>query len=467
MPRLLFLLSLILSFGALNGQNVTIRGRATDYAGKELVFYHFPEPVTHRQQRLATTKVGPDGTFQLAFAIDQTTEVFTDLEKFKGTMLAEPGNRYEVSLPPYSPRTPVEAASPYFKPELFWLGLKGIKTTDINFLVRTFMNDYNKEVAIHTNDIYQKRSADTVAAIISRLESGNPSGGNNFLKIYKTFSYGELEYSISEPDREPVIKKYFAANEVYFSNPAYQQLFSTLFSDYLNYKSLDIQHLANLEPAKKGDFTGWVSQLKKSGFKQSIAELAATKSFYDGYFSNKSEKQMMLKGLKEAAGLCSLPPLRDCLPGIIRGIASLQEGNPAPGLKLIDQKEVLSQLKSNGKYIYLAFFRSESRDSKAELDSLVTLDKKLRSVLTIVPVSLDKNFAGAVKLWNDKKYPWPLYRPADPEKAESDYLLRTVPVFYLVSPDLKLLLSPALSPSHNFEALFLKMFRETQFRQKK
>jgi hypothetical protein len=78
---------------------------------------------------------------------------------------------------------------------------------------------------------------------------------------------------------------------------------------------------------------------------------------------------------------------------------------------------------------------------------------------------MDENFADAVNLWKEKKYPWELTGAADREKARSDYRIKSLPTFYLIAPDQKLLLSPALSPTHNFEALFLKIYREQRFRQ--
>jgi hypothetical protein len=134
---------------------------------------------------------------------------------------------------------------------------------------------------------------------------------------------------------------------------------------------------------------------------------------------------------------------------------------------LINQKDVTFRLYPNGKFLYLAFFRSDSKESRAELDSLVSMNKKLSSILTIVPVSLDKNFADAAKLWSAKRYPWELVAPVQPELAISDYRIKVVPTFYLIAPDQKLILSPALSPTHNFEALFLKIYRESRFMQQR
>jgi len=445
-------------------QVVTIQGQALDYAGKELTFYTYREPVSHQQTKLATTIIGQDGLFLLAFPVDQTIEVYADLEKFRGTLVVEPGAYYQISLPTYTPRTVQEAASPYFEPQLFWLGLKDTKPTEINFLVRAFLTEYNRELSVHTFDIYQKKSADSAKAIIARLEKNFSEGKNNYLNILKLYSYGELEFAIAGKDKERVIQKYFASREIAQAHPAYQRLFSTLFSDFLISKSQDVRQKSAFSPALQGDFKGFVNMLMRTGYRQEVAELVAVKCFYDGYYSGKFGKKLMLKGLNEALDQSSYQSLKEVMPEIIRKITQLQEGSQAPVLQLRDQQNVKTNLTAKGKYIYLAFFRSDSKACRSELDSLAVLNKKLSTVLTIVPVSLDQNYSLATKLWAEKKYPWELVTATDAEKARNDYEVKSLPAFYLISPDMKLLLSPALAPSHNFEGLFLKIYRERKTR---
>ncbi len=265
-----------------------------------------------------------------------------------------------------------------------------------------------------------------------------------------------------------VPKKYSgSSSEIALAHPAYQHFFNALFSDYLQNKSQNIRQKEFLKTALKGNFEGFVAQLTGAGYRKEVAELISVKGFYDGFFSGKFDKPSMLKGLKEAATLSTLEPLKALLPGILSKITSLQEGSPAPELMVRNQKDLPYRLRTNGKFLYLAFFRSDSKESRGELDSLVSMNKKLSGILTIIPVSLDKNFADAAKLWNDKKYPWELVTPVQPDLAISDYRIKVVPTFYLIAPDQKLILSPALSPSHNFEALFLKIYRESRFVQQK
>jgi hypothetical protein len=446
---------------------VSLHGQAIDYAGKELVFYTYREPVSHQPHQLARTTIEKDGIFALTFSVTQTIEIYTDLEKYRGSMVVEPGSSYQISLPAFSPRTAQEAASPYFEPTLYWLTIKGAKASDLNFLVREFLTGYNREITLHTVEIYQKKSTDTLKAIISRLEKRYPTGKFSYLNTLKTCSFGEMELAVNQQSKERIAKKYFATSGIALAHPAYQYLFNALFSDYLKNKSQDFRQKEFLKKALQGNFEGFVAQLSGAGYRKEAAELIAVKSFYDGFFSGKFDKPSMLKGLKEAEALSTFEPLKDLLPGILSKITSLQEGNSAPELMLRNQKDVSIRLRANGKFLYLAFFRSDSKESRAELDSLVSMNKKLGSILTIVPVSLDKNFADATKLWNIKKYPWELVAPVQPDLAISEYRIKVVPTFYLIAPDQKLILSPALSPSHNFEALFLKIYRESRFLQKR
>ncbi len=466
MRRSLLLLLFTFSIGSLLGQSVIISGQAADYAGKILIFYTFPEPISHIQKRLAETKIGSDGSFNLTFVTNQPVEIYTDLEKFRGTMVVEPGTHYQISLPAYSPRTVQESASPYFEPALYWLGIKGVKASDLNSRIRAFLTDYNKELYTHTLDIYQRKSVDTLKSILNRLEKAYPSEGENYLTTLKAYSYGELEFSTNQSDKDRIIQKYFARKEVSLTHPAYQHLFNLLFTDYLNYKAQDIRQKGFIAQALRGNFSGFVNQLITSGFRRDIAELVAVKSFYDGYYSNKLDKKSMLKGLNEAADSSIYLPLKQTLPDIIKKITSLQEGGMAPALSLKNQAGTTTLLRSKGKFIYLAFFRSDSKSCRSELDSLVSIEKKLNTILSIVPVSMDQNFEDAIKFWKGKKYPWELSGASNLEKVRADFLIKSLPAFYLISPEQKFLLSPALPPSHNFEAVFLKIYREHRFRSK-
>ena len=125
MARTVFTILVLLIAGQLSAQRTVLYGKAPDYSSREISFYTITEPILHEKTELATTTVANDGSFSVIFSSNQTIEIYTDLEKYCGTMVVEPGKNYHVELPPFSPRTSAEANSVFFKPAQYWLGLPG------------------------------------------------------------------------------------------------------------------------------------------------------------------------------------------------------------------------------------------------------------------------------------------------------------------------------------------------------
>jgi hypothetical protein len=95
----------------------------------------------------------------------------------------------------------------------------------------------------------------------------------------------------------------------------------------------------------------------------------------------------------------------------------------------------------------------------------VQIEKKFRQVLSIVSIATDDNFESSVKLWRDKGYQWDLLNGSNNKELADVYNVKIVPSFYLIAPEGTFLLSQAPPPSHDFEPMFLKIFRDYNFKQ--
>jgi hypothetical protein len=267
---------LLFTFG-LKGQNTTISGKAFDYSNKVLVFYTIPDPVLHQKQELITTRVDADGSFKAILTLSEPTEIYTDLEKYCGTMVAEPGKKYTVTLPPFSLRTSAEAHSIYFKPTLYWLGLPETETEDLNHKVRAFVTDYNNETIKNSTAIYQNHSKAMVADIIQRLEHNYSDDRNRYFKILKMYYYAELEYAVNQRTPEIVIQKYFSQKPIILNHPVYQRAFQSIFTDFLRKQSQDIKNTNLIRITNQGDYNGLIKYFLDRGYSRSFAELVVIK----------------------------------------------------------------------------------------------------------------------------------------------------------------------------------------------
>jgi len=383
-------------------------------------------------------------------------------------MVVEPGKNYTVTLPPFSLRTSNEAHSSYFKPAPYWLGLPAKDNSDLNFAVRSFVADFNSETVKNTISIYQKQSKEVVNEIIERIEAKYSANKNEYFKTLKKYYFAELEYAVNQRTPEFVIQKYFSTEPVQLHHPIYQRAFETIFSDFLRKQSQNIQNREIVHLTNSGNYLKLVSLFENRGYKKEFAELVVLKGLNDGYYTNTFAKEGVMKAIEMAQTATTSAILQPIAHQIKRKLSLLAVGGKAPAIKLNNLKNIPVTLNQfRGKFIYLSFFNSKSSDCRAELDSIVSIEKRLRQVLTVVSIALDDNFDAAVKLWNSKGYKWELLDGSKQKQLINNYNASITPAFYLIDPDGALKLSQAPSPSHGFEPLFLKMFRDYNFKRQR
>ncbi len=465
--RILFILltfATLLFSPNLQSQNCTVSGVAPDYKGKELLFYTTSEPVTHFQNELGTVKVAADGSFSITMTIRETTEIYTHLEKYRGTLVVKPGESYQVTLPPYTARTVTEARSPFFEPQLYWLGINNKEKNDINLTIRSFVAAYNQLTAQNTMEIYHRKSKESVAMVMQKLDTQFDDVKDPYFVTLKKYYFAELEYTVSQQKPEAVIQKYFTREAIHLANPAYQKAFSLIYTDYLGKLAKEISNKSLQTMVNSGNYSGVVSWFVARGYSNDFAALATIKGLYDGYYNNGFAKEGVIKALQQATQQ-SPPLLNETARRAFQRLSSMKTGTKAPAFNLKNQEgTIVSAANFKDKFLYLVFFRSDSRECRAELDSLVSIEKKLRQVMNVAAIAVDEDFGNAVTLWKEKNYNWPLLDGSNRNVLIQDYNVKVTPTFYLLAPDGTFRLSQAPPPSRRFDDLFLKIYREYNFK---
>jgi peroxiredoxin len=456
------LLLITLQFNALG---TTLTGKAPGYSNREITFYTISDPVLNQKLELGTSTVSSDGTFSIMLRVNQTMEIYADLEKYCATMVVEPGKDYRIELPPFSPRTIFEARSAYFKPALYWLGLPGSNNSDLNYAVRSFITDYNSETVHNTKQIYQQQSKEVVGEIIERLEKRYATNQNEYFRILKQYYFAELEYALHQRTPEYIIRKYFATQPVQLIHPVYQRVFETIFTDFLRKQAQQIQNNSIITITDSGNYSALVNFFEKKGYQHEFAELVVIKGLNDGYYTGSFSKEGIIRAIKMALTTTASPALQTIANQIKSRLSLLAVGAKAPAITLLNNNQEPVNLEQfAGKFIYLTFFNSKSSDCITDLDSIVPIAKKLRQVLTVVSVSVDDDFEVAARMWKTKGYSWVLLNGSKQKQLIINYKASIPPVYYLIAPDGKIKLSPAPSPTHGFEPMFLKVFRDYNFK---
>ena len=443
-----------------NGQQTLITGTAADYSTKELTFYTYSDPILHTKLELGKTTISKDGSFSVALPINQTIEIYADLEKYCGTLVAEPNRTYQITLPPFTTKTIPESRSIFFKPALYWFGLTQNDPLELNLTVRSFLSDLNLEKAKYANQIYQQKSKAVAGEIIERLTNKYSTDKGPYLKTLMNYSFAELEYAVNPRDDEVVIQKYFASSPLAINHPAYEQAFGTIFNDILRRKSQEIKNKKLIALINAGNYLELTAFFKALGYSPEFSELVVLKGLYDGYYTGGFTQKGISNCIAAAQNKVISPDLSLIAQNIKLKIGQLVIGNKAPVISLLNsRKETVTLNKFNGKFVYLNFFKSTSSDCKAELDSIVSIEKRLRQVLVVVSVCLDDDFDDGIKLWKSKGYSWELLNGSKNKQLIVDYNASLTPAFYLIDTNQKIFLSQAPSPTHGFEPTFVQLIR--------
>jgi peroxiredoxin len=380
-------------------------------------------------------------------------------------MVAEPGKNYKIELPPFTLRTSVEARSNYFKPAAYWLGLPATGNSDLNYVVRAFIAEFNFETVKNTVPIYQQKSKEVVNEIIDRLGKKYSSNQHPYFKTLMKYYFAELEYALNQRNPDFIIGKYFAKHPVEITHPLYQRIFETIFTDFLRKQAQEVQKNNIVSLTNSGNYSALVSFFENKGYNREFAELVVLKGLYDGYYTGSFKKEGVVMAMEMAQTITASPILQPIAFQIKNRLSLLAVGGKAPAITLLNAKnETITLDRFTKKFVYLTFFNSKSSDCRTELDSIVSIEKKLRQVLSVVSVSLDDNFENAAKLWNSKGYSWELLNGSKQKQLIINYNAAITPAYYLIAPDGTIKLSQAPSPTQGFEPLFLKLFRDYNFK---
>ena len=192
------------------------------------------------------------------------------------------------------------------------------------------------------------------------------------------------------------------------------------------------------------------------------------KGLNDGYYTNTFAKEGVVRAIEMAQTATTSPPLLSIAHQIKIKLTLLAVGSKAPAISLSNlKKETVSLVQFRGKFVLLSFINSKSSDCRSELDSIVSIEKRLRQILTVITVATDDNFEDASKLWKTKGYKWELLNGSKQKLLIMSFNASITPAFYLLDPEGLLKLSQAPSPSHGFEPLFLKLLRDYNFKRQR
>lgn len=434
-------------------QTVTIQGYAPYYKGKTVYVSTDKDFITYTPQQLAAIRVNDSGkfTFQLD-SLKYCTHLDITIGNYKADMYAVPGNLYQVEFP--APDSD-HYQNPYVQHSvnlIFFIH----DTLEVNSLIMDFNDQFDK-YWLKNYQYYVKgaasRSLDSFYnAMITRYKNIN----NPDFSGYMTYTIAEMESNILEGQKS-LGEKYIQGKPILYNNYEYMQFFNDYFKDYMKNFTFSMEGGDISKFINKVDYPDLVEVMKINHLlrNDSLCELVILKGLYEFYYSGDYDKENIKLLLQTIESTTKIAQDKMIAEDMLASFSGVIRGGDAPDFALkTAQGDVSSILDYRGKYTYIAFFKTNSTASVSQLEVVPALYKRYKKKINFVFISEDDNYSDLTNFLNtNKSFNWTFLWDEN-HRTMQQYGVKSLPEYFLITPQGKFFRSPADDPSHGIETTF-------------
>lgn len=467
-----FLLVFAFFLTQLYSQKIKIFGNSPDYAGKIIYPYLLADGITSLEEEFGKFKVDSQGQFQFEIELNETQKIFLPLGGIKGYIFVEPYHNYEIVLPPYTNLELKDRLNPFFKAietqigiiNSWTLGIKDKDSDELNYLINSFEVTFNEYLnQIIQQNIIHKKSTDSDSIISEMIKISNQYD-NSFFRNYVFYKTGILKYNaLLKPNNDLFISEYFQNRDVLYNNPAYIELFHTVFDKYIYNNLNDNKNRIAIEIALyEHNYHKLLEAFKinDNRLDNAISEFVLLKEIHDGLYSKDYPSNLLLQMIDSLYFSSQIPENKFIAQNIREKVTRLLPGYYPPSFSLIgDNNIIYSPDDFKGKYLYLNFINIQSLACVKDFEILNQLQDKYNEHLAIVSICTDEYFENTLIYKQKKNLNWIFLYYGGNSSILKKYSIKAFPTYYLIDPEGKLLLSPAPTPEEDFEKKFYQILK--------
>lgn len=469
---IIFLLLLCIHVISFAGR-VIIHGNNAEYKGITLSFCRYANQITDKEVLVASVKVKETGDFELSFETNQTDYIFCHTGVFFLYMFVEPDRDYAIKLPSRIDKKQDDILNPFFKELRVHLLISGFQSTkvasqelpdkELNSLIQSFDNYFDPYYAKYASNIYEKNDVTKMDTTMREIETTFSGINNTYFQSYYTYRVGLLKFMSTRFKSRNISNNYFLNKPVLYNNPAFMELFNQVYEKYFVYfgRTKEGKVIYNDINVNKSltRLKGTLSQ-NEVLTNDTLKEFVILKGLHDGFYEMQFTREALLVVLDSLSITTKIDKHRTIAKDIREKVMRLLPGFSPPPFKMLNQDSVWVSLNDfKGSYVYVMFCTTQNYACLKEYDLLKKLHEKHGELLKIVTISFDETLTDTRMFAKKMKYDWTFLHFGNQPEILKDYDIRTFPTYFLIDREGKLALSPAPSPSENFEVYFFQQLR--------
>ena len=469
--RLILTIALLGVMLSANAQKSVLQGCNPTYKGQEIKVFSCSDYISGTKTMVGSGVADSSGSFRIELDIKTTCRITIDLGRIRGVLYADTATTYNIVLPNYTPKTKADILNPYFEPDEFLVGVKNPDRYDINMYIDIF--DYTYQDCLERNYYmiasernYQKQFGRPVKiavdSIIDEIEQKFDTIPNEFFRTYRQYKYAWLKFISYMRDWRYMSREYFNDQPVAYENPAYMDLFNQIFSNFLKFYMntregeriySDIAY--SKSPVRAKQTLANSLAITNDTLQEMVLLKGIHDALYDCYFTTSS----LLIALDSIKTSTSIKQHKQIAQNIEQKKQTTLVGSMAPEFGLADTSGVYRSIDEyRGKYVYLNFVTSYSYTCAQDLEQLKQLNEKTKGVMDVISISIDDDFDQMKSFFKRNGYKWTLLDLKSDKTVLDRYKVKAFPSYFLIDTDGVICMSPAPSPSEDFETRFRKLF---------
>ncbi len=453
-------------------QEAELKGYAEQFSGETLVIRKITNPISGVSKVVDTLRVEDNGSFWQRIQIDKAGWVFINTGIYRVTMLLRPGLGYEIFLPPRTEKSESDIRNPFFKPVFLHMRIKSeyplnegsitMQDNDIN--TRIFKFD-SLVAASNYQMVEEMRNHKAIDpdSIIRYIEQHFKHEDDRYFNDYRKYRYGLLRINSRDVGLQYIYENYLETDISQIGNPAWYELFSEMYSEFLFYYSRtkegeSIQYLVN----RKQDLHALKDTLMKHPAvpDRSLAELIIIKEIFDNYTTDYFYREALLILLDSIIANPETEDHAQYAKEVKEYITRLNIGQSPPAFRLLNKENAYITLDDfSGKYVYLNFCTPDNYSCLKEFPFIKALHDAHKNYLTIVTIMVTEEIENMTDFMKKNRYDWPALFYGNDEQILQDYKVRAFPTCYLIGPNGKLLQSPATLATEGLEQQLFNIMR--------
>ncbi len=446
----------LLLIGSCLYAQVSIKGTAPAYPAKTISLYIYNDYITYQEREIAQAQIDENGNFSLKAQVEETQYAFLRIDNELADFFIEKNGDYVVKFP--EPKVQETSVNEFVERNFHRLEITNSTWYSLNPSLVRLNNLYDDFLE---NNVYllmrqstrdKKKLVDNINAFRKDINEKFNAVHGEFFETYVNYAFANIRQITMLPE-ERLYEEYFKDQAIHYRNLEYMNFFHSFFEKKvelfaISNKGSKLVHAINASASL--DFIDGV--LTENEFLQDkhLRRLALIKACQN-FFHDKEFKKGKVANLLEKIEQENLHPEIALAAKTMRTeLVRLAPGNPAPEIELRNSNNIPTKLSDfRGKYIYLEFTDATCPACNAETMLVKELKREFGNKIEFVTVLVNEDFEIAREYIQANDYNWTFLISGRESKVLKDYNIKSVPSYYLIDKDFKLLLSPAQNPSHH------------------